>query len=222
MKELNDTNFNEMSYEHLLKIVKRIVPHSSFEKVYYCQTGAKLCLGIRDIKSDQDIIDMLKVGYNNGNAIDMFVEHFGYDIMERAKFDRNGEQKQNIIESYDDDYNSSDDYQEIENVDFQTEGDDSVVIKNISLEDPFLNKLCSSRIMFRVYPAFNPDISWDKMKPLLGMRNVAEGRCVSKKGNKDKLMPIKAMSGVSKGKQGNKSVKNKVFNKKGYIFWGGF
>ncbi|GKA33569.1 hypothetical protein Tco_0719998 [Tanacetum coccineum] len=41
MKEVNDTNFDEMSYEHLLEIVKRLVPYGSFEKVYYCQTGAK-------------------------------------------------------------------------------------------------------------------------------------------------------------------------------------
>ncbi|GJZ25767.1 hypothetical protein Tco_0570020 [Tanacetum coccineum] len=37
MKEVNDTNFDEMSYEHLLKILK-----------------------------DQDIVDMLKAGYDNG------------------------------------------------------------------------------------------------------------------------------------------------------------
>ncbi|GKD31088.1 hypothetical protein Tco_1241866 [Tanacetum coccineum] len=118
MKEVNDTNFDEISYEDLLKIVKRLVPHGSFEKVYYCQTGVTLSLGIREIKSDQDIVDMLKVGYDNGNEIDMFVEHFGYGIMEMTEFDRNEEQKQNIIESSDDDYYSSDDCQEIENVDF--------------------------------------------------------------------------------------------------------
>nr|GEW23177.1 ATPase, F1/V1/A1 complex, alpha/beta subunit, zinc knuckle CX2CX4HX4C [Tanacetum cinerariifolium] len=156
MKEVNDSNFDEMSYEHLLEIVKRLVPHCRFKKVYYCQTGAKLCLGIREITSNQDIVDMLK-----------------------------------------------------------TEGDDSVVIKNISTEDSFLNKLCSSRIMFRgqreeVYPVFNPDVSWDKMEPMLGMRHVVEGRCVGEKGNKDKLMPIKVRTGVSKGKHGNKVVEKKA------------
>nr|GEW39182.1 splicing factor [Tanacetum cinerariifolium] len=149
MKEVNDTNFDEMSYEDLLKIVKRLVSHGSLEKVYYCQTSAKLSLGIREIKSDQDIVDMLKVGYDNGNKIDMFAEHFGYGIMELIEFDKNEEQKHNIIGSSNDDYYSSDDCQEIENVDFLTEGDNSVMIKNISTQDPFLNKLCSSRIMCR-------------------------------------------------------------------------
>ncbi|GJW72010.1 hypothetical protein Tco_0128927 [Tanacetum coccineum] len=142
---------------------------------------------------------MLKVGYDNGNEIDIYVEHFGYDIMELAELERNEEQNHNSIESSDDEYYGSDDCEEIENVDFQTEGE-SVVIKNISTHDPLLNKLCSVRIMFRgivehhetetplvhpdenqidyvnkvqsgvLYPAFDPDIPWDKMEPTLGMR----------------------------------------------------
>ncbi|GJV94336.1 hypothetical protein Tco_1545913, partial [Tanacetum coccineum] len=199
MKELNDTNLHDMSYELLKEIALRLVPHGCFEKLYYCQTGVKLNLGLRELRSNQDIGDMLKVGYENGNAIDMYVEHFGYDIMEMAEVDRNEEQNQNSIESSDDDYNSSD-CEEIENVDFQTEGDESVVIKDISTSDPFLNKLCSARIMFEGttehiqtetplvdpdenqidvvnkvksgvhYLAFDLDIPWDKMQPTLGMR----------------------------------------------------
>ncbi|GKA50518.1 hypothetical protein Tco_0743591 [Tanacetum coccineum] len=71
MKELNDTNFDEMSYEHLKEIALRLIPHACFEKIYYCQTGAKLSLGVRELKSTQYIADMLKVGYDNGNEIDM-------------------------------------------------------------------------------------------------------------------------------------------------------
>nr|GEX77193.1 splicing factor [Tanacetum cinerariifolium] len=117
-----------------------------FEKIYYFQTGAKLSLGVRELKSTQDIAD--KVGYDNGNEIDMYVEHFGYDIMELAELERNEKQHHNSIESSDDEYYGSDDCVEIENVDFQIEGE-SVVIKNISTHDPFLNRLCSARIMFR-------------------------------------------------------------------------
>ncbi|GJU75963.1 hypothetical protein Tco_1273033 [Tanacetum coccineum] len=165
MKELNDTNFDEMPYEHLKEIAKRLVPHACFEKIYYFQTGAKLSLGVRELKSTQDIADMLKVGYDNGNEIDIYVEQFGYDIIELAELERNEEQNHNSIESSHDEYYSSDDCEEIENVDFQIEGDESVVIKNISTQDPFLNKLCSARIMFRgnvehhetETPLVNPD-----------------------------------------------------------------
>ncbi|GJU98153.1 hypothetical protein Tco_1327424 [Tanacetum coccineum] len=149
---------------------------------------------------------MLKVGYDNGFQIDMYVDHFGYDIMEMVEWDRNEELRNTRIkaelDSSDDDYHySDDDLEKIENVDFHTEGDNSVVIKNITTQDPFLTKLCSARILFRghvefgvneetpqlnpddnqidpvyktkkgvVYPAFDPDIPWDKMEPNLGMR----------------------------------------------------
>ncbi|GJT26109.1 hypothetical protein Tco_0906384 [Tanacetum coccineum] len=97
MKDVNDTYFDEMSYKHLLEVIKRLVPRSSFKRVYYCQNGTKLNLSIKEIKSDQDIVDMLKVGYDNRNEVDMHVEHFDYEIMEMVEFDRNEEQKQNII-----------------------------------------------------------------------------------------------------------------------------
>nr|GEZ38946.1 splicing factor [Tanacetum cinerariifolium] len=134
------------------------------------------------------------------NEIDMYVENFGYDIMELVKLEVNQEHNHNNIEESNDEYYGSDDYEEIENVDFQSEGDESVVIKSISTHEPFLTKLCSARIMFRgtaehhnteapladpndhqihavnkvqscvLYPAFDPDIPWDKIKPTLGMR----------------------------------------------------
>ncbi|GJR04122.1 zinc finger, PMZ-type containing protein [Tanacetum coccineum] len=54
---------------------------------------------------------------------------------------------------------------------------------------------------------------WRKVLVYCG-RNVVEGRCAGKKGNKDRLMPSKVRTGVSKGKQGNKYVKNKAVKKK--------
>nr|GEX23379.1 chloramphenicol acetyltransferase-like domain-containing protein [Tanacetum cinerariifolium] len=59
------------------------------------------------------------------------------------------------LDSSDDDYHySDDDLEEIENVGFHTEGDDSVVIKNITTQDPFLTKLFSARILFRGHVEF--------------------------------------------------------------------
>ncbi|GKD99873.1 hypothetical protein Tco_1387857, partial [Tanacetum coccineum] len=107
-----------------------------------------------------------------------------------------------------------------------------------------------------VYPRFDPNILWDKMEPMLGMRyesphklklasanygvahgfqflymkndwrnmlvycgkNMVEGRCGSKKVNKDRLVPNKVRTGVSKGKHGNNAVKNKKESKKLALF----
>ncbi|GJT15983.1 calcium/proton exchanger [Tanacetum coccineum] len=215
---------------------------------------------------------MLKVGYDNGFQIDMYVDHFGYDIMEMVEFDRNEELRNTRIkaelDSSDDDYHySDDDLEQIENVDFHTEGDDSVVIKNITTQDPFLTKLCSARILFRgnveygvneetpqvdpddnqidhvykvkngvLYPAFDPDIPWDKMEPILGMRfetpqqlkmalanyDVAHGYQLCKKGNKHRVLAKKVRTRLFRGDKGNqaskkpvkKYVKKKPVNKK--------
>ncbi|GKB37115.1 hypothetical protein Tco_0882057, partial [Tanacetum coccineum] len=134
----------------------------SVKRLYYCKTGTTLALGIKELKYDKDVEDMLNDGYDNGNMIDLFVEHYDYDT--------------------------------------ETEADDSVVIKDITTSDPFLNKLRSTRALFRgsrqqkvpdiydieedldndhidhlhkvkkgvVYPAFDPNIPWDKMEPVLG------------------------------------------------------
>ncbi|GJU16774.1 hypothetical protein Tco_1144740 [Tanacetum coccineum] len=168
---------------------------------------------------------MLKVGYDNGNEIDMYVEHFRYDIMELAELERNKEQNHNSIESSDDEYYGSDDCEEIENVDFQTEGE-SVVIKNISTHDPFLNKLCSARIMFRgtaehhetETPLVDPDenqIDYVNKREVLVYcgRNVEDGRRAGKKGNKDRVMKNKVRSGVQIGVK-KKVVRKKVVKKK--------
>nr|GEU44654.1 chloramphenicol acetyltransferase-like domain-containing protein [Tanacetum cinerariifolium] len=179
-----------------------MVPHALFEKFYYCQTGVKLTLGLREIKSTQGIAKMMKVGYESGNEIDMYVEHFGYDIMELVKLEVNEEHNHNSIEESDDEYYGGDDYEEIENVDFQTEGDESLVIKSIDSHDPFLTKLCSARIMFRGIvehlqtkePLADPDDhqihavnklwymknEWREVLVYCG-RDVKEGRCTGKK-----------------------------------------
>ncbi|GKE26294.1 hypothetical protein Tco_1441678 [Tanacetum coccineum] len=230
-KVLTHTNFDEMTYVHLLEILKRLAPNG-FEKVYYYKSCAKLT-SIRELKSYHDIVDLLKVGYDNGFQIDMYVDHFGYDIMEMVEWDRNDELRKTRIksesDSSDDDYHySDDDLEEIENVDFHTEGDDSK--KGGSLSN------------------FDPDILWDKMEPILGMRyetlhqlkmaltnygvahgyqlwymkndwrqvlvycgrNIVEGRCAGKKGNKYRVLPNKVRTSLFRGDEGNQASKKPV------------
>nr|GEV26513.1 F-box domain, leucine-rich repeat domain, L domain-like protein [Tanacetum cinerariifolium] len=204
-KVLTHTNFDEMTYVHLLEILKRLVPNG-FEKVYYCKSGVKLT-SIREIKY---IVDMLKVGYDNGLQIDMYVDHFGYDIMKMVEY-------------------------------FHTEGDDSVVIKNITTQDPLLTKLRSARILFRghvefgvdeetpqvdpddnqidpvykikkgvVYPAFDPDIVWDKIKPILGMRFKTPHQLEMALENYGVAHGYQLWTRLFRGDEGNQAVKKPV------------
>nr|GEW00804.1 hypothetical protein [Tanacetum cinerariifolium] len=193
----------------------------------------KYAQGLREIKSTQDIAEMIKVGYELGNEIDMYVEHYGYDIMELVKLEVNEEHNYNSIEESDDEYYGSNDYEEIENVDFQTEKDERLVIKSISTHDPFLTKLCSARIMFRGmryetpyqlklalenygvahgYQLWYIKNDWREVLVYYG-RNMEEGRCAGKKGNKDRVMKNKVRSGVQICVK-KKVVKKKVLKKK--------
>nr|GEX12716.1 zinc finger, PMZ-type [Tanacetum cinerariifolium] len=176
--------------------------------------------GIKELTYDRDVEDMLNDGYDNEDS---------------------------------DCYSSDDGEEQIYGVDFQTEADDCVVNKDITTSDPFLNKLCSTRALFRgsrqqkvpdiddieedpdneqidplhkdkkgvVYLSFDPNIPSDKMESVLGMRyesahqlkNVAEGRCIGKKGNKNRVMPNKDRSGVRNGEGSSKQVKKSKVKK---------
>nr|GEU43055.1 copia protein [Tanacetum cinerariifolium] len=59
-----------------------------------------------------------------------------------------GNVNQTLYES-NDEYYSSDKVEEIDYVDFHTEGEENVVIKNLTTQDPFLNRLCSNHGSFR-------------------------------------------------------------------------
>ncbi|GJZ50769.1 calcium/proton exchanger [Tanacetum coccineum] len=135
------------------------------------------------------------------------INYINFDGIKELKYDKDVEDmmvmimmEQNIEDS--DCYSSDDAEEQIDGVDFQTEAHDCVVIKDITTSDPFLNKLCSTRALFRgsrqqkvldiddieedqdnkqivplhkvkkgvVYLAFDPNIPWDKMEPVLGMR----------------------------------------------------
>ncbi|GJV07390.1 hypothetical protein Tco_1345046 [Tanacetum coccineum] len=151
--------------------------------VCHCIFLLKLLKSIKELLFDTYVEDMFNAGYDN-------------------------EQNIEDIDCY-----SSDDYKEIENVGFQNKADDNVVIKDFSTPYPFLNKLSSTRAVFRGLrqqqvnvigdiPEEDPDNDqidtafklWfikNDLKSVLVFygRNVKEGRCAGKKDKKDKAMP---------------------------------
>ncbi|GJR26967.1 hypothetical protein Tco_1103199 [Tanacetum coccineum] len=58
---------------------------------------------------------------------------------------------QDFVRWVNDEYYSSDEIEEFDDVDFHTEGEENVVIKNLTTHDPFLNKLCGNNRMFKDY-----------------------------------------------------------------------
>nr|GEV28071.1 calcium/proton exchanger [Tanacetum cinerariifolium] len=146
-----------------------LVPSYTFK----CKTGKKLGLCIKELKSDYDVDAFLKLGYDNGFMVDLYVEHFGYDVMEYLKY---------------------------KNV-FNNTGEEDVVIANMTTKDEFLNRLCSNSGLFKGskpktvptkpnLPKDDPDSSTidPEYKVKRGVVNVEEGRCARKKGKKAKVL----------------------------------
>nr|GEW07691.1 hypothetical protein [Tanacetum cinerariifolium] len=106
--------------------------------------GTPLKLGIKIIKTDSDVDEFVNFGYQNKWQVNLYVEHSGYDALDIR------DQKETMA---DDGNESSDAYfssdeEDLSYVDFHTEVDDNVIIKNVTTNDPFLNKLCPDSAYF--------------------------------------------------------------------------
>ncbi|GJX13876.1 hypothetical protein Tco_0205634 [Tanacetum coccineum] len=74
------------------------------------------------------------------------LEHFDYDVLD---FLNDGDNVNETPYESSDEYYLSDEVEELDYVDFHTEGEENVVIKNQTTQDHFLNKLCSNHGSFR-------------------------------------------------------------------------
>nr|GEU71015.1 splicing factor [Tanacetum cinerariifolium] len=140
--------------------------------------------------------EFLRLGYEKKWYIDLYMEHFDYDVLDFVNEEANGV----ISSGSSDEYYSSDECEEIKGVDFHTEGEENGVIKNLSTQEPFLNRLCTNSGLFRgfvdgtvpqtegdalkdpddanidpsckakkgaAYPKHDPTVPWNQMTPIL-------------------------------------------------------
>ncbi|GJX40968.1 calcium/proton exchanger [Tanacetum coccineum] len=146
LKQITDIDFEGMSFDVFRDIIKHLV-HGTVYRLYYCPIRTPLNVGIKELKTDSDVEDFVRVGYENKWFVDLYVEHFDYDVMDFINEEANGV----LSDGSSDEYYSSDEIEEFDDVDFHTEGEENVVIKNLTTHDPFLNKLCGNNGMFRDY-----------------------------------------------------------------------
>ncbi|GJW21453.1 hypothetical protein Tco_0032075 [Tanacetum coccineum] len=144
VKQITDVNFDGMTFNDLREIVKRLV-HGLVKRLYYCKVGSPL-KSIKELKSDSDVDVFLLLGYENRMCVDLYVEHHDYDVLDFL-LEETSDPK--IVSASSDEYCSNDESEDIDGVDFHTEGDHNVVIKNFTTTDPFLNQLCSNSGSFR-------------------------------------------------------------------------
>ncbi|GJR93986.1 zinc finger, PMZ-type containing protein [Tanacetum coccineum] len=147
-----------------------LVPNG-FEKVYYCKSGAKLT-SIRELKSDKDIVDMLKVGYDNGFQIDK--GHVEFGVNEKTP---------------------------------QVDPDDNQI-------DPVykLKVALENYGVAHGYQLWYMKNDWRQVLVYCG-RNIDEGRCAGKKGNKHRVLPRKVRTRLFRGDEGNQASRTLAMNK---------
>ncbi|GKD46552.1 hypothetical protein Tco_1271197 [Tanacetum coccineum] len=135
---VEDIDFEGVIYSEFCHIIRKLViiaPVSYF----YVKTGVQLNIGLKQLKTDEDLKEFVKAGSENDFKMDIYTEHNGYNVMEMIRND-------NLIDEVDDppfsDTESQDSLGDVKEVaDFQTEDDSNVEIPKISSDDPWLNKL---------------------------------------------------------------------------------
>ncbi|GJV34380.1 hypothetical protein Tco_1394780 [Tanacetum coccineum] len=136
-KQITDIHFEGMSYVEFREVIVKLV-HGPVVTLYYCKVGTPLKLGIKIIKTNSDVDEFVNFGYRNKWQVNLYVKHTGYDALDIR------DQEKTMA----DDGNESSDEEDLSYVDFHTEVDDNVVIKNVTTNDPFLNKLCPDSAQF--------------------------------------------------------------------------
>ncbi|GJQ90796.1 hypothetical protein Tco_0001935 [Tanacetum coccineum] len=109
-KHIIDINFEGMSYVQFRDITRHLV-HEIVYKIYYYP-----------LKTPLNVKEFLRLGYEQKWYIDLYVEHFDYDVLDFVNEEANGV----ISSGSSDKYYSSDECEEIEGVDFHTEGEKNV------------------------------------------------------------------------------------------------
>ncbi|GKC00442.1 hypothetical protein Tco_0986578 [Tanacetum coccineum] len=94
----------------------------TIKRLYYCSIKSELKDGIKELKTDKDVEDFLRVGYENKWFVNLYTEHHDYDVLEFLTIE--GNVNDTPFESSDE-YESSDEVEEIDYVDFHTEGEEN-------------------------------------------------------------------------------------------------
>ena len=196
---ISDIQFEEMEVQDLFQIVERLVLNT-VTGLYYCIPGTTLSIGIRALKSKDDMEEFMVLGYQNGNMMDLYHDFLDDDVLHYIHNDNLHDYSADVREV--DEELCEDD--EIDDVEFHTEGEQNVVFEKLTLDDPFLTKLVGKGNFigkradpipplsgtyaveedpeddviddkFKVkkgvkYPSYNPDTPWDEFVPILGMK----------------------------------------------------
>ena len=133
---INNIQFEDMEVQELFRIVERLVINKP-TRLYYYIPGTTLSSGIRVLKTQDDMEEFMVLGYQNGHRMDLYTHFNDYDVLEYLD-DDNLHKTSSDVREVDEEVSEDD---EIDNVQFHTEGEQNVVFEKLTIDDPFLTKL---------------------------------------------------------------------------------
>nr|GEW04376.1 hypothetical protein [Tanacetum cinerariifolium] len=149
---------------------------SNVKHIYYCLPDTTFRRGFRELKTDSDMVECMRIGYENDRQMELFTEYGGYDVLEYTAND-------NLVaknfshneESYVSDYDGE---SNLENVDFYTEGARSYHMSflignyNVKEDDPEVDIIYHiyKVVKGKTYPAYGLEENWKENKLVLRMR----------------------------------------------------
>ncbi|GJS38294.1 hypothetical protein Tco_0563337, partial [Tanacetum coccineum] len=80
LKQITDIDFEGMSFNDFHDVVSHLVL-MTIKRLYYCSIKSELKDGIKELKTDKDVEDFLRVGYENKWFMNLYTEHHDYDVL---------------------------------------------------------------------------------------------------------------------------------------------
>lgn len=138
LRVVNNVNLEGVIYSELCHILRKLVVIAPVS-YFYIKTGVQLNIGLKPLKTDEDLEALVQAASENELKMDIYCEHSGYNVLEMLKNDNLVNQEDDQDFSDNENQDTLDDVKDL--VDFQTEDESNVVIPKISTDDPWLNKL---------------------------------------------------------------------------------
>ncbi|GJZ80821.1 hypothetical protein Tco_0645815 [Tanacetum coccineum] len=164
-KQITDVHFEGMSFVQFRKVIRNLV-QGLVANLYYGKVDIALRIGIKPLKNDTVVDQFVILAYQNKWEVNLYVEHNGYNALDIRD---QGETKVDDEDNESSDAYCSSDDEDLCCVDFHTEADDNVVIKTLSINDPFLNPEFNVKQGI-TYLRHDPTQDWNKIEPVLGIR----------------------------------------------------
>ncbi|PWA42602.1 hypothetical protein CTI12_AA542960 [Artemisia annua] len=175
---VENADLGKCNHSRLMRIVKECCLFP-VHGMYFGAPKQDLQTHLKPLRNDSELANFVKLAFDNGCKVELYVEHHGYDILEDAQIDAS-------VGEEDDESDSEIELENIEEyVGPEHVGEEDVVIAKTELKDPFLIKLVGGRYIR------DDDVS----KPA----NLGEGSASASRENEDEQIEVDDRFKVKEG-----------------------